>query len=101
MRILLSGGAGFIGSNLALQLKQKYPAYTVQVVDNLVRRGSELNIPTLQKAGVFFQHADIRIAEDLAGLPAADLIIDASADPSILSGIESATVRSLQTNLWG
>ncbi len=40
--ILITGGAGFVGSNLAVLLKEKYPGYHIICFDNLKRRGSEL-----------------------------------------------------------
>jgi len=47
--ILITGGAGFIGSNLAVYFKHKYPRLEVFVLDNLIRKGSELNLPDLKK----------------------------------------------------
>ena len=35
MKILITGGAGFVGSSLALNLKQKYSNYEIIVFDNL------------------------------------------------------------------
>ncbi|MBI1768774.1 MAG: NAD-dependent epimerase/dehydratase family protein [Bacteroidetes bacterium] len=101
MRILITGGAGFVGSNLAFKLKTKYPNYFVAVADNLTRRGSELNLPKLQDKEIRFFHCDIRLESDLSNLPEVDIIIDASADPSVLSGIESPSVKLIQSNLFG
>ena len=43
-KILVTGGAGFVGSNLALNWKQAFPATEVIALDNLKRRGSELSL---------------------------------------------------------
>jgi len=43
-RILVTGGAGFAGSSVALALKRAYPRARVTAFDNLRRRGSELNL---------------------------------------------------------
>ena len=59
-KVLITGGAGFVGANLALLLRRAYPDVAVSAFDNLKRRGSELNLPRLRRAGVSFQHGDIR-----------------------------------------
>jgi uncharacterized protein YbjT (DUF2867 family) len=56
MRILVTGGAGFIGSSLALSSRKEDPAAVVVVVDNLKRRGAELNLSLFKHAGVQFVH---------------------------------------------
>ncbi|MDB5226401.1 MAG: NAD-dependent epimerase/dehydratase family protein [Bacteroidota bacterium] len=99
--ILITGGAGFVGSTMAISLKSKYPEYEIYVLDNLKRRGSELNIPRLKKAGVHFIHGDIRNKEDFDGLPKIDCILEASAEPSVLSGINSTPDYLINTNLSG
>lgn len=101
MRILVTGGAGFAGANLALKLKAAYPAYTVVALDNLKRRGSELNLPRLKDAGVDFVHGDIRNPTDFDALPAVDLVIEASAEPSVLAGLDTPPDYVVQTNLTG
>ena len=58
--ILITGGAGFVGSNLAVSFKRKYPDLRVMAMDNLKRRGSELNIPRLKELCIEFFHGDIR-----------------------------------------
>lgn len=101
MVILITGGAGFIGSNLAIYIKNKFPSFTIYAFDNLKRRGSELNIPRLKENGIHFLHGDIRNREDFDVLPQMDIIIDASADPSVLAGIESSVFPLINTNLLG
>jgi CDP-paratose 2-epimerase len=99
--ILITGGAGFVGSSMALQLKAKYPDYEIYVLDNLKRRGSELNIPRLKSAGIYFVHGDIRNKEDFDGLPKIDCILEASAEPSVLAGIDNTPDYLINTNLSG
>lgn len=99
--ILITGGAGFVGSTISIGLKTKYPNYQVYALDNLRRSGSELNLKRLKEAGVQFVHGDIRNAEDLDAFTHLDAIIDASADPSVLSGINSAVYPLINANLFG
>jgi CDP-paratose 2-epimerase len=73
MKILITGGAGFIGSSLCIQLKEKYPAYSIIAFDNLKRRGSELNLADFQKKGIEFIHGDIRNNEDLSSIKEFDV----------------------------
>jgi CDP-paratose 2-epimerase len=101
MKILITGGAGFVGSSLAIALKLNYPAYQIFALDNLKRRGSELNISRLKKAGVEFVHGDIRSKEDFDSLPAVDTVIEASAEPSVLAGLDGTPDYLINTNLFG
>ena len=47
MKILITGGCGFVGSNLALFLKKK--GFAVHTLDNLTRKGSKYNSNLLKK----------------------------------------------------
>jgi len=100
--ILITGGAGFVGSNLAIRLKRRFPGARVTALDNLRRRGSELNLSRLADAGVDFAHGDVRNAEDLA-IPGRifDLIVECSAEPSVLAGLGGDTDYIINTNLAG
>jgi CDP-paratose 2-epimerase len=99
-QILITGGAGFVGSSLAIYLKQRFPNSGITALDNLHRRGSELNLPRLAEAGIRFVHGDIRSPEDLADL-APDLLIECSAEPSVQAGYGKSPEYLLQTNLMG
>ncbi len=99
--ILITGGAGFVGSNLALKIKLKYPSVNVTSFDNLKRRGSELNLTRLKESAIVFAHGDIRNNEDFEGLSRTDLIIECSAEPSVLAGLNSSPSYLINTNLGG
>lgn len=99
--ILITGGAGFVGSSLAIQFKNHYPQYEIKTLDNLKRRGSELNLTRLREAGVEFFHGDIRNPEDFNVVGEIDTIIEASAEPSVLAGIDGAPEYVVNTNLVG
>jgi len=100
--ILVTGGAGFVGSSVALSLKRIYADTHVVAFDNLRRRGSELNLSRLREAGVTFVHGDIRSLADLMGLPAhPDLIVECSAEPSAQAGYGGSPEYLIDTNLTG
>ena len=100
--ILITGGAGFVGSNLAILFKEKYPGYNVLCMDNLKRRGSELNVTRLRDSGVTFIHGDIREKNDFLQInEAISCVIDAAAEPSVLAGLDGNTDYLIETNLNG
>ncbi|HEY0383973.1 MAG TPA: NAD-dependent epimerase/dehydratase family protein [Candidatus Elarobacter sp.] len=100
--VLVAGGAGFVGSNLALRLRDRYPGARIVAADSLKRRGSEWNLPRLAAARVEFVHADIRRPDDLAfpGLRF-DLLVDCSAEPAILAAYDGGPAGVIDTNLVG
>ena len=75
MRILVTGGAGFIGTNLCLAARKK--GIKVLGIDNLSKRSSTKNLPLLTKAGVRFIRADLR--KPLQSLGNVDTIIHLAA----------------------
>jgi CDP-paratose 2-epimerase len=98
--ILITGGAGFVGSNFAIKLRENFPQANIFALDNLKRRGSELNIPRLKKNMIQFIHGDVRNKEDLK-FKEVDLLIECSAEPSVLAGVDSSPEYVINTNLIG
>lgn len=100
-RVLVTGGAGFIGGSLALGLARRHPHWELVALDNLRRRGSELNLPRLREAGVEFVHGDVRELDDLHGAGPVDAIVECSAEPSVMAGVDGSPDYVVQTNLLG
>jgi CDP-paratose 2-epimerase len=101
MRLLITGGAGFIGASVAVGLAARHTGWEITALDNLHRRGSELNVPRLCEAGVTFAHGDVREREDVFGLGEFDAIIECSAEPSVLAGVGESPDYAVKSNLLG
>jgi len=100
--ILITGGAGFVGSYLCRMYKEKYPDANIVAFDNLHRRGSEFNLNDFKKRGIRFVHGDIRCPGDIEAIGETfDLFIEASAEPSVLIGLNCPDNYAIQTNLIG
>jgi len=56
MKILITGGAGFLGSNLAQHALEN--GHELIVLDNLLRKGSEKNLEWLKASGNFVYYSD-------------------------------------------
>jgi CDP-paratose 2-epimerase len=100
-RVLITGGAGFVGANLAVGLAARHADWELIAFDNLHRRGSELNLPRLDEAGVAFVKGDVRDADDLIAIESVDALVECSAEPSALSGLDGDTAYVVHTNLMG
>ncbi|MDC0303846.1 NAD-dependent epimerase/dehydratase family protein [Flavobacteriales bacterium] len=101
MRILLTGGAGFIGCNLSFYLKKKHPEYELVVIDNLSRVGSETNVEKLREIGAEFIEGDVRRMSDLNSILRIDIVIHCASNPSVLAGLSSSSSEVIENNLIG
>jgi CDP-paratose 2-epimerase len=100
-RVLVTGGAGFVGSSLCLGLKSRHPGWEILALDNLKRRGSELNLVRLHEAGVDFVHGDVRQRADVLSGEPVDAIVECSAEPSAVAGLNGGLSYLVDSNLVG
>jgi CDP-paratose 2-epimerase len=99
--VLITGGAGFIGASLALELAARHPGWKITAFDNLHRRGAELNLARLREAAVHFVHGDVREPGDLHAVDEFDALVECSAEPSVMAGVDGSTGFLVRTNLLG
>jgi len=102
MTVLVTGACGFVGATIVHELAGR-GGYRLVGCDSFVRPGSERNRATLRQLGVRFVHADVRCWSDVDGLPTADVVIDAAANPSVVAGIDGAVAsrQLVEHNLLG
>jgi CDP-paratose 2-epimerase len=100
-RVLVTGGAGFVGANLSVSLAERHPGWEIVALDNLRRRGSELNLPRLRQAGVEFLHGDIRERSDLEAVGPLTAVVECSAEPSVMAERGGGADYVVRSNLIG
>ena len=81
MKILITGGCGFVGTNLALFLHLK--GYKIDCLDNLSRKGSRYNFRLLKNKKIRNYNFDIYNYKKIQKLPKYDLIIDCCAEAAV------------------
>ncbi|MHC9543630.1 MAG: dTDP-glucose 4,6-dehydratase [Vulcanimicrobiota bacterium] len=92
LTILITGGAGFIGSNFVRYLQNKYPGYKLVVLDSLSFAGSMENIPSLREAENFtFWYGNTRNGE------LTDMLVE-QADIVVHMASETHVTRSIYDN---
>ncbi|HUC93015.1 MAG TPA: dTDP-glucose 4,6-dehydratase [Paenibacillus sp.] len=90
MKVLVTGGAGFIGSNFMLYMISKYPAYTFVNVDALTYAGNLENLRSIEK------HPDYRFVKaDIADRQALEPLFAEGLDAVINFAAESHVDRSI------
>ncbi len=100
--ILVTGGAGFIGSNFVRYMVNKYPQYRIIVLDALTYAGNRENLADLEgKLNYFFYHGDIRDARVVDNLVSnVDTIINFAAETHVDRSILAAD-SFIQTDVVG
>jgi len=100
MRILITGGCGFVGSNLAIYLKKKINKAKIFSLDNLYRNGSQINEKRLRLFNIKNYKINIQDYSKISKLPKFDVIIDCCAEPAIEISSKDPD-RVINTNLIG
>jgi len=97
MKILVTGGCGFVGTNIALFLNKNY---NIDSLDNLSRKGSKYNLNLLKKNKIKNFNLDIQKFDKIKKLPKYDLIIDCCAEASVEISKKKID-KVIETNLIG
>jgi|TARA_B100001093_G_C26794737_1_gene1000593 CDP-paratose 2-epimerase len=100
MKILITGGCGFVGSNIAIFLKKKLKNANIFSLDNLFRKGSEINQKRLISNKIRNFNIDITNSKKINNLKKFDLVIDCCAEPAIEASTKDPD-RVFKTNLIG
>ena len=100
MKILITGGSGFVGSNIAIYLKKKIKNVKISSLDNLMRNGSKINRDRLSKFNIRNYNVNIEDFNKIKLLPKFDLVIDCCAEPAIEASKKDPD-RVFKTNLIG
>ncbi len=102
MNILVTGGAGFIGSNFIRHILRRYPGYHVVNLDALTYAGNRENLRDVEAEPRYrFIHGDIRDAEAvLDALKGIDIVVNFAAESHVDRSIAD-TQPFLSTNVIG
>lgn len=88
--VLVTGGAGFIGSNFVRHLYQKYPEYRLLVVDALTYAGNVKNCPegAMGSGRYEFWYGDVRNGELMDTLVSkSDIVVHMAAESHVTRSI--------------
>lgn len=101
--IMVTGGAGFIGSNFLNYMVPKYPEYTFVNLDALTYAGNLENIKVTNAGNYLFEHTDIRDADatkEVYQKHSPTDVIHFAAESHVDNSIESPRVF-IETNVLG
>ncbi len=101
-RFLVTGGAGFIGSNFIKYALSKIPGSKITVVDNLSYAGNKHNLDGLPKNRIKFVKADINETQRMIKLfNNADYVIHFAAESHVDRSIHKSSKDFIVSNVLG
>jgi len=104
MKVLITGGAGFIGSNFIFHMRDAHPDYDLVCVDNLTYAGNLQTLASVMDDPHFtFIKADIADRETIYDIfegEKPDVVVNFAAESHVDRSIENPSIF-LQTNVMG
>jgi dTDP-glucose 4,6-dehydratase len=101
IRILVTGGAGFIGSNLVWYLREQRPDWHVVNFDALTYAGNLENLAGIDEDGYTFVYGDVRDRQTLQGaLEGCTHVVHMAAESHVDRSIEDSS-PFITTNVQG
>ena len=97
-KILVTGGCGFVGTNICINLNEL--DFKIYSLDNLARKGSQYNLGLLKKTGIKNFKYDISNYKKISKLPKFDLVIDCCAEAAVEVS-KNQMDNVIKTNLLG
>ncbi|MFA6963168.1 MAG: dTDP-glucose 4,6-dehydratase [Patescibacteria group bacterium] len=102
MKILVTGGAGFIGSNFILYMMSKYPDYEIVNLDNLTYAGNLETLASVENNPNYtFVHGDICDRETVVkAMAGCDIVVHFAAESHVDRSITGPAIF-VKTNVVG
>lgn len=104
MKVLITGGAGFIGSNFIFYMREKHPDYQLVCLDKLTYAGNLATLsPVMEDPNFKFIRADIADREAVYGIfenEKPDVVVNFAAESHVDRSIEDPGIF-IQTNVMG
>ena len=104
MKIIVTGGAGFIGSNFIFYMMEKYPDYKIVCVDSLTYAGNLSTLkPVLDNPNFMFVKLNICDRKGIYKLfetESPDMVVNFAAESHVDRSIENPSVF-IETNVLG
>ncbi|MDF3003988.1 MAG: dTDP-glucose 4,6-dehydratase [Oscillospiraceae bacterium] len=104
MKMMITGAAGFIGSNFVFYMRKMHPDYELLCVDKLTYAGNFATLkPVMNDAGFKFVKADIadrKMICDIFEVEKPDVVVNFAAESHVDRSIENPAIF-LETNVMG